>query len=52
VERFRTPTIGVSKPLSVFLTTTIGGNWPGSPDSTTKFPQYFDIDYVRVYESQ
>lgn len=27
----------------------VGGNWPGSPDSTTIFPQNLLIDYVRVY---
>lgn len=28
----------------------VGGNWPGNPDNTTKFPQYFVVDYVRVYQ--
>ncbi|GAB4254824.1 MAG: hypothetical protein Kow00109_30080 [Acidobacteriota bacterium] len=28
----------------------VGGNWPGSPDATTVFPQEMVIDYVRVYE--
>jgi len=28
----------------------IGGAWPGSPDQTTSFPAYYDIDYVRAYE--
>ncbi|MDB5191610.1 MAG: glycoside hydrolase family 16 protein [Segetibacter sp.] len=28
----------------------IGGNWPGSPDTSTYFPQWFIIDYVRVYQ--
>jgi beta-glucanase (GH16 family) len=28
----------------------VGGNWPGSPDKTTVFPQKFYIDYVRVYQ--
>jgi beta-glucanase (GH16 family) len=27
----------------------VGGNWPGSPDANTVFPQHFIIDYVRVY---
>jgi len=27
----------------------VGGNWPGSPDASTKFPQRMLIDYVRVY---
>lgn len=28
----------------------IGGNWPGSPDETTVFPQRLEVDYVRVYQ--
>lgn len=28
----------------------VGGNWPGSPDGTTQFPQTMEVDYVRVYE--
>jgi beta-glucanase (GH16 family) len=51
VERFRTANIDPPKPLHIILDTYIGGNWPGDPDSTTIFPQYHDIDYVRVYRS-
>ncbi|MFM9909146.1 MAG: family 16 glycosylhydrolase [Chitinophagaceae bacterium] len=28
----------------------VGGNWPGSPDSTTEFPQRLVVDYVRVFQ--
>ncbi len=28
----------------------VGGNWPGSPDASTKFPQYMIVDYVRVFQ--
>jgi hypothetical protein len=28
----------------------VGGNWPGSPDATTVFPQRMVVDYVRVYQ--
>jgi beta-glucanase (GH16 family) len=28
----------------------VGGNWPGSPDASTEFPQTMEIDYVRVYQ--
>jgi beta-glucanase (GH16 family) len=28
----------------------VGGNWPGSPDQTTVFPQHMIIDYIRVYQ--
>jgi beta-glucanase (GH16 family) len=37
-------------PHYLILNTAIGGDWPGNPDSTTIFPQYHDIDYVRVYQ--
>jgi beta-glucanase (GH16 family) len=30
----------------------VGGNWPGSPDATTKFPQQMIVDYVRVFQPQ
>jgi beta-glucanase (GH16 family) len=29
----------------------VGGNWPGNPDATTIFPQQFQIDYVRLYQT-
>jgi len=28
----------------------VGGNWPGSPDGSTSFPQDLVVDYVRVYQ--
>jgi beta-glucanase (GH16 family) len=28
----------------------VGGNWPGSPDQTTVFPQHMIVDYIRVYQ--
>lgn len=28
----------------------VGGNWPGSPDNTTVFPQRMIVDYVRVFQ--
>lgn len=28
----------------------IGGNWPGNPDETTVFPQFMEVDYIRVFE--
>lgn len=28
----------------------VGGNWPGSPDATTTFPQHLIVDYVRVFQ--
>jgi beta-glucanase (GH16 family) len=37
-------------PFFIILNVAVGGNWPGSPDSTTKFPQKMLVDYVRVYK--
>jgi len=28
----------------------VGGNWPGSPDNTTRFPQQMKVDFVRVFQ--
>lgn len=28
----------------------VGGNWPGSPTETTKFPQRMAVDYIRVFQ--
>lgn len=39
-------------PHYLILNTAIGGAWPGNPDATTVFPQYHDIDYVRVYQRE
>lgn len=28
----------------------VGGNFPGSPDSSTPFPQHMIVDYIRVFQ--
>ncbi len=30
----------------------VGGNWPGSPNAATVFPQQMKVDYVRVFQKQ
>ncbi len=30
----------------------VGGNWPGSPDASTLFPQHLIVDYVRVFQHE
>jgi beta-glucanase (GH16 family) len=35
-------------PFFMIMNLAVGGNWPGSPDGTTVFPQTLTIDYVRV----
>ncbi|MBN1411872.1 MAG: glycoside hydrolase family 16 protein [Spirochaetales bacterium] len=37
------------RPMFILLNLAIGGQWPGSPDGSTVFPAYFQIDYVRWY---
>ena len=39
-------------PFFILLNVAVGGNWPGSPDITTQFPQKMLVDYVRVYTKQ
>jgi beta-glucanase (GH16 family) len=36
-------------PFFIILNLAVGGDWPGSPDATTKFPQTMLVDYARVY---
>jgi beta-glucanase (GH16 family) len=36
-------------PQFILLNLAVGGQWPGYPDATTKFPQRMVVDYVRVY---
>lgn len=39
------------EPMYLLLNLAIGGDWPGTPDSATPFPSYFEIDFVRVWGS-
>jgi beta-glucanase (GH16 family) len=34
----------------IILNMAVGGDWPGYPDESTRFPQKFIVDYVRVYQ--
>lgn len=38
------------QPFFVLLNLAVGGNWPGSPDATTVWPQRMSVDWVRVYQ--
>jgi beta-glucanase (GH16 family) len=38
-------------PQFVLLNLAVGGDWPGSPDTTTVFPSEMQVDYVRVYSN-
>jgi len=52
VERFNfteTKNIAAIK-MYVIANLAVGGNWPGAPNPATVFPNYFDIDYYRVWQ--
>ncbi|MCB9865025.1 MAG: glycoside hydrolase family 16 protein [Phycisphaerales bacterium] len=36
-----------AEPMYLTLNTAVGGDWPGTPDATSVFPQYHEIDWVR-----
>jgi beta-glucanase (GH16 family) len=36
--------------MYLIMNTSVGGDWPGPPTKSTAFPQYMQIDYVRVYQ--
>ena len=38
------------RPMYLIMNTSVGGDWPGAPDRRTVLPQYFRVDYVRVYQ--
>lgn len=38
-------------PMYVILNLAVGGDWPGSPNSSTQFPSTMKVDYVRVWEN-
>lgn len=39
-----------NEPFFFIFNVAVGGNWPGSPDSSTNFPQRMIVDYVRVFQ--
>ncbi|MDX1906246.1 MAG: family 16 glycosylhydrolase [Bacteroidia bacterium] len=39
-----------NNPFFFIFNVAVGGNWPGSPNSTTVFPQRMIVDYVRVFQ--
>lgn len=49
LERARSHTPVPAGPMYVLANLAVGGDWPGAPDGSTPFPNYFDIDYIRVY---
>ena len=41
-----------STPQTICINNAVGGAWPGSPTSATKFPTTFSVDYIRVYDTK
>lgn len=39
-----------NKSFYIIMNVAVGGNFPGSPDAETVFPQTMIVDYVRVYQ--
>lgn len=39
-----------NRPFFLLLNLAVGGRWPGNPDESTRFPQEFTVDWVRVYQ--
>ena len=52
IERGRVTTAVPSEKMYLMLDSDVGGStaWSGPPDSSTPFPSYLDVDYVRVYQ--
>lgn len=38
------------EPYFLLVNLAVGGNWPGSPDASTIFPQQLVLDYIRVFQ--
>ena len=39
------------EPFFFIFNVAVGGNWPGSPDGSTQFPQRMVVDYIRVFQN-
>ncbi len=57
-EYFRvTPEVAAGKdwvfdhPFSLLVNLAVGGQWPGDPDDSTRFPQEMLVDYIRVSDN-
>jgi hypothetical protein len=46
--RVQTPD-DMHKPMYMLANLAVGGNWPGTPDGSTRFPAKLMIDYIRAY---
>ncbi len=39
-------------PMYLLANLAVGGDWPGSPNATTSFPSDYQIDYIRVWQTE
>jgi beta-glucanase (GH16 family) len=54
-QYFSTPITGAAQSefhqrFWILVNLAVGGTWPGSPDSSTVFPQQYLVDWIRVYQ--
>ncbi|MFT6865402.1 MAG: hypothetical protein ACJA08_000220 [Cyclobacteriaceae bacterium] len=40
----------LTKEFFFIMNIAVGGNWPGSPNTSTSFPQKMAVDYIRVFQ--
>ena len=53
IEIKRTPAPeDMHKPMYLLANLAIGGGWAGEPDSSTRFPAIYAIDWVRAYRRE
>jgi beta-glucanase (GH16 family) len=52
VEKFRFTDAAMIPTMQMYVIANlaVGGNWPGSPDSSTVFPSSLHVDYIRVWQ--
>ena len=39
----------MTQPMYMIVNMAVGGYWPGSPDSSVKFPAQMQVSYVRAW---
>jgi beta-glucanase (GH16 family) len=50
VWRFTRSDLVPHEPMYLLINLAVGGDWPGDPSGSTKFPSSVDVDYVRVWQ--
>jgi beta-glucanase (GH16 family) len=51
-QQFATDNYPFDKPQYFLFNIAVGGDWPGSPDTATVFPQQMLVDYIRVFQKK